>query len=104
MQFYDFDHATFQNAIVDGIKNGQVSQATLDAAVSRILRVKFLLGLFDHPFVDESLDKTVRRSQAHLDLSLEVARQSMSLLKNQTNLLPLTKDLNHLAVIGPNAN
>src|SRR5882724_1008665 len=103
MQFYDFDHATFQNAIIDGIKNGQVSETTLDAAVSRILRVKFLLGLFDHPFVDENLDKTVRRSQEHLDLSLEVARQSMCLLKNQNNLLPLKKDLKRVAVIGPNA-
>ena len=66
--------------------------------------MKFLLGLFDHPFVDENLDKTVRRSQKHLDLSLEVARQSMSLLKNQNNLLPLKKDLQRIAVIGPNAN
>ena len=104
MQFYDFNHATFQNAIIAGIKDGQVSQATLDAAVSRILRVKFLLGLFDHPFVDENLDKTVRRLQEHLDLSLEVARQSMSLLKNQNNFLPFKKDLQRIAIIGPNAN
>src|SRR5260221_807817 len=104
MQFYDFDHPTFQNAIIDGIKKGQVSQATLDAAVSRILRVKFLLGLFDHPFVDENLDKAVRRSQKHLDLSLEVARQSMCLLKNEKGLLPLKKDLKRIAIIGTNAN
>jgi beta-glucosidase len=104
MQFYDFGHDTFQNAIVDGVKNGQVSQATLDAAVSRILRVKFLLGLFDHPFVDEALDAKVRRSPEHLDLSLEVARESMCLLKNENNLLPLKKDLKRIAVIGPNAN
>jgi beta-glucosidase len=62
------------NIIIDGIKNGRVSRATLDAAVSRILRVKFSLGLFDHPFVDENLDQAVRRSQKHLDLSLKVAR------------------------------
>ncbi|HEX3856764.1 MAG TPA: glycoside hydrolase family 3 N-terminal domain-containing protein [Verrucomicrobiae bacterium] len=104
MQFYDFGHDTFQNAIVDGVKSGQVSQATLDVAVSRILRVKFMLGLFDHPFVDESLDAKVRRSQEHLDLSLEVARESMCLLKNENNLLPLKKDLKRIAVIGPNAN
>jgi beta-glucosidase len=104
MQFYDFSHDTFQNAIVNGIKSGKISLATLDAAVSRILRVKFLLGLFDHPFVDEDLDKTVRRSQGHLDLSLEVARQSMCLLKNEKNLLPLKKDLDCIAVIGPNAD
>lgn len=104
MQFYDFDHDTFQNALIEGVKNGQVSAATLDAAVARVLRVKFLLGLFDHPFIDEALDQTVRRAQAHLDLSLESARQSMCLLKNQNGLLPLQKDLKRIAVIGPNAN
>jgi beta-glucosidase len=104
MQFYDFGHDLFQNAITDGVKNGQVSQATVDAAVSRILRVKFLLGLFDHPYVDETLEAKVRRSQPHLDLSLEVARQSMCLLKNESHLLPLKKDVASIAVIGPNAN
>ena len=104
MTFYDFDHDTFQHAIIDGVKNGQVSEATLDAAVSDVLRVKFLLGLFDHPFVDENLDKTVRRSPEHLALSLEVARQSLCLLKNQGNLLPLKKDMKRIVVIGPNAN
>ena len=104
MQFYDFPHDVFQNSLIDGVKNGQVSETTMDAAVSRILRVKFLLGLFDHPFVDESLDKTARRSQAHLDLSLEVARQSMCLLKNENALLPLSKDIKCIAVIGTNAN
>jgi beta-glucosidase len=104
MTFYDFDHETFQNAIIDGVKNGQVSEATLDAAVGDVLRVKFLLGLFDHPFVDEDTDKTVRRSPDHLALSLQVARQSMCLLKNQGNPLPLKKDSKRIAVIGPNAN
>jgi beta-glucosidase len=104
MQFYDFDHATFQNAIINGVKNGQVSEATLNQAVARVLRVKFLLGLFDHPFVDENLDATVRHCQAHNDLALESARQSMCLLKNEGNLLPLKKDLKRMAVIGPNAN
>ncbi|MGH7990814.1 MAG: glycoside hydrolase family 3 protein, partial [Limisphaerales bacterium] len=104
MQFYDFPHDVFQNAIIDGVKNGKISEATLDAAVSSILRVKFLLGLFDHPFVDKNLDQTVRRSPAHLALSLEVARQSMCLLKNENNLLPLKRDLKRIAVIGPNAN
>lgn len=104
MQFYDFDHDVFQNAIMDGVKNGQVSPATLDQAVSRVLRIKFLLGLFDHPFVDENLDKTVRRCQTHADLAFESARQSMCLLKNDGQLLPLKKTLQRIAVIGPNAN
>jgi len=104
MQFYDFDHAVFQNAIIDGVKSGKISSATLNAAVGRILRAKFLLGLFEHPLVDESLEATVRRSAAHLDLSLEVARQSMCLLKNDDHLLPLRKTLGRIAVIGPNAD
>ena len=104
MQFYDLDHDAFQNAIVQGVKDGRISEATLDAAVSSVLRAKFLLGLFDHPFVDTNLECSVCRSQAHLDLSLEVARQSMCLLKNQGHLLPLEKNLKRIAVIGPNAN
>ncbi|HEV2454286.1 MAG TPA: glycoside hydrolase family 3 protein, partial [Verrucomicrobiae bacterium] len=104
MQFYDFDHDTFQNALIEGVKNRQVSEAVLDAAVARILRVKFLLGLFDHPFVDSNLDKSTRRCPDHLALSLTVARQSMCLLKNEGRLLPLSKNLKRIAVIGPNAN
>jgi beta-glucosidase len=104
MQFYDFDHQIFQNAIVNGVKNGQVSEATLNQAVARVLRVKFMLGLFDHPFVDEHLDATVRRSQSQAGLALESARQSMCLLKNESNLLPLKKDFQRIAVIGPNAD
>jgi beta-glucosidase len=104
MQFYDFGHEVFQNAIVNGVKNGQVSEATLNQAVARVLRVKFLLGLFDHPFVDENLDASVRHCQAQADLALESARQSMCLLKNEGQLLPLKKNLKHIAVIGPNAN
>ena len=104
MQFYDFDHATFQNAIIEGIKSGSVSATTLDAAVGRVLRLKFLLGLFDHPYIDEAVDKTARRSPEHLALSLEVARQSMCLLKNEGGVLPLKNDLASLAVIGPNAD
>ncbi|HTR42206.1 MAG TPA: glycoside hydrolase family 3 N-terminal domain-containing protein [Pseudomonadales bacterium] len=104
MQFYDFGHDVFQNAIINGVKNGQVTEAALDAAVARILRVKFLLGLFDHPFVDTNLDESVRRSPDHLDLSLAVARQSMCLLKNENHLLPLKKNVRQIAVIGPNGN
>ncbi|HTQ49186.1 MAG TPA: glycoside hydrolase family 3 N-terminal domain-containing protein, partial [Candidatus Acidoferrales bacterium] len=104
MQFYDFDHETFQDAIVNGVKHGLVAEVTLDRAVARILRVKFMLGLFDHPFVDENLDVTVRQCQAHADLALESARQSVCLLKNEGSLLPLGKNLKRIAVIGPNAN
>ena len=56
MQFYDFKHDVFQNAIIADIKDGTLSPAALDRAVSSVLRVKFELGLFDHPTVDPNLD------------------------------------------------
>ena len=103
MQFYDFDHKTFQSAIIDGFHDGSLAPAALDRAVSDVLRVKFELGLFDHPLVDPALNAQVHRSQAHLDLSLQSALQSMTLLKNENHLLPLSKDLKRITVIGPNA-
>jgi beta-glucosidase len=102
MQFYDFDHATFQNAIIDAVKDGRLQTAVLDRAVARVLRVKFMLGLFDRPLVDESLSQRVARSAGHLRLSLESARQSMCLLKNDNHLLPLSRNVKRIALIGPN--
>lgn len=104
MQFYDFPHDTFQNAIIDGVKEGKLSMAVVDRAVGRVLTAKFMLGLFDHPYINVNLEKKVRRSPAHLALALEVARQSMCLLKNEGNLLPLKRDPGVVAVIGPNAD
>jgi beta-glucosidase len=103
MQFYDFDHKTFQSAIIDGFHDGSLSPVALDRAVSDVLRVKFELGLFDHPLVDPALNSRVHRTRAHLDHSLQSALQSMTLLKNDHDLLPLSKDLKRIAVIGPNA-
>jgi beta-glucosidase len=104
MQFYDFPHDVFQKALVDCVREGSLPQSDLDHAVRSVLRVKFALGLFDHPFVDPALNPRVHRSQPHLALSLESARQSMTLLKNDGHLLPLSKSLRHIAVIGPNAD
>lgn len=87
------------------IAEGKVSQKTLDDRVADILRIKFWLGLFDNPFRGngEQAEKVVH-CQEHLDLSLEVARQSLVLLKNENQLLPLKKSYTKLAVIGPNAD
>jgi beta-glucosidase len=103
MQFYDFSHEEFQNAIVSGINDHTLSTDALDRAVSSVLRAKFALGLFDHPYTDTSLTPRVKRSKEHLDLSLESARESMTLLKNNGRLLPLSKTVKRIAVIGPNA-
>jgi len=102
MQFYDFSHEVFQQAIIDGIKDGSLSPEALDRAVSDVLRVKFSLGLFDKPLVDPTLEAKTQRTSAHLALSLESAEESMTLLKNDDHLLPLSKSLKRIAVIGPN--
>jgi beta-glucosidase len=103
MQFYDFAHDVFQNALVDCVHDGSLPKADLDRAVGSILRVKFLLGLFEHPYVDEALQAKRYRTPEHLRVSLESARQSMTLLRNENNLLPLPRSLHRIAVIGPNA-
>ena len=104
MQFYDFDHSVFQKALVDCVHEGSLAEADLNRAVRPVLRVKFELGLFDHPLVDTTLSAREERSQDHLALSLESARESMTMLRNEGNLLPLSRSLGQIAVIGPNGN
>lgn len=104
MQFYDFDHDLFQGALINCVHQGALAEVDLDRAVRSVLRVKFALGLFDHPMVKPELNASVHRSPEHLRLSLESARQSMTLLKNEGELLPFSKSLHRIAVIGPNAD
>lgn len=77
----------------------------IDAAAKRVLLTKFKLGLFDNPYVDEKLAAQQTRTQETLDLALEMDLESIILLKNEGDVLPLNpKDYKHIAVIGPNAN
>jgi beta-glucosidase len=86
------------------VKDGQVSIATIDRAVARNLRAKFLLGLFENPYVDVERAARVTNSSEHRALAAEAARRSITLLKNENNLLPLDRNaLKSIAVIGPNA-
>jgi beta-glucosidase len=78
--------------------------ADLNRAVGAVLRVKFMLGLFDHPLVEIGLTPSVTRSAGHLAISLESARQAMTLLRNENGLLPLSRSLKRVAVIGPNGD
>jgi beta-glucosidase len=87
------------------VKDGKIPEATLDVAVARNLRVKFLLGLFENPYVDVDRTVKVTNSPEHQALAAEAARRSIVLLKNTNNLLPLDRGaLKSIAVIGPNAN
>src|SRR5436853_6273203 len=87
------------------VKEGKVSMKTLDDRVRDVLRVKFLLGMFDHPYVADA-DYAARtvNSPEHQQIALRAARESIVLLKNDRNALPLRKDLHSIAVIGPNAD
>jgi len=104
MQFYDLKHGLFQQSLINCVHNGSLPEADLDRAVRSVLRVKFALGLFDHPYVDTALNAKEHRSPAHLAVSLQSARESMTLLKNDNHLLPLLKTTQRIAVIGPNGN
>ena len=90
--------------LVDLVKARQISEATIDRAVARNLRAKFLLGLFENPYVDVNHAVALTNSAAHQALAAEAARRSIVLLKNENNLLPLDRSkIKTLAVIGPNA-
>ena len=104
MQFYDLGHEDYQRALTECIHEGSLPQSDLDRAVRSVLRVKFALGLFDNSTTDLDLKARTYRSQAHLDLSLEAARESMTLLKNDGHLLPISKSVRRIAVIGPNGD
>jgi beta-glucosidase len=84
----------------DLLKERQVSLSTIDEAVRRILRVKFRLGLFEKPYADETRERTAIYSNANVAAARELAARSIVLLKNDKQLLPLSKDLKTIAVIG----
>jgi beta-glucosidase len=100
MQFYDFSHPVFLDGVVQSVKSGAVSMATLDKLVGEVLRMKFELGLFDNPCTDTTLAARVLHCDAHRDLALQAARQSLTLLKNDSHTLPLRNDIRSIAVVG----
>ena len=96
------------NAFGEGLErlaeSGQLPEELIDRAVSRILRVKISLGLFENPYADTKKIKNTVNCDAHRKLALEAAHESIVLLKNRDNLLPLDKNIESIAVIGPNAD
>ena len=83
------------------VNENRVSIERIDDAVRRILTVKFELGLFEKPFTDRSLTPTVG-SAAHRSVARQCVRESLVLLKNENNFLPLSKNINHILVAGKN--
>lgn len=121
MQFYDFGHDVFLQAMTRDIQDGALSIAELNRAVRDVLRVKFLLGLFDHPYIDTALKARVFHTTEHQDLALRAAQEGICLLKNEGlskggdgvakmgdgsaknegGILPFRGNIKSLAVIGP---
>ncbi|MFN2492283.1 MAG: glycoside hydrolase family 3 N-terminal domain-containing protein [Pyrinomonadaceae bacterium] len=86
------------------LQDGEVSQATIDQAVRRILRIKFRLGLFEHPYADEAKESSALLTPDHRAAARVIAGRSMVLLKNDHETLPLSKGTRSIAVIGPLAD
>jgi beta-glucosidase len=103
MQFYDFPNDFFQKTVVSLVEERKITRAQIDRAAGGVLRLKFLLGLFENPFVDPRLIAERVHTRQHQDSSLDAALKSICLLKNQRNLLPLKRSA-QIAVIGPNAD
>lgn len=96
---------TFVTPLRNAIANGKISMKTIDERVAEVLRVKFSLGLFDNPYKgDEKVVDKIVHSAEHQAISLQTALESIVLLKNENNMLPLSKNLKKIAVIGPNAD
>jgi beta-glucosidase len=84
--------------------DGTIPQEVTDLAVARVLKLKFELGLFEDPYVDPAEADTWNGHASHRQLAKEAARQSVVLLRNEDQVLPLSKNLRSLAVIGPDAD
>lgn len=82
------------------LKQKKISITTIDNSVRNILRIKFRLGLFDKPFADEELEKREVFNQANRDAAKRAAERSFVLLKNERNTLPISKDIDEIAVVG----
>lgn len=102
----DMESMAYSEHLVTLVKEGKVKEATINDACSRILRVKFELGLFENPYkyCDEANEKATVGKKEFQDGVLEMAKKSIVLLKNKNDLLPLKKSGLKIAVIGALAN
>ena len=100
---FDLEGNSYGPNLEKKLQEGKISMDDLDRAVRNVLRLKFQMGLFENPYVDPNLAAKVVRSKEHKELARQVAHEGVVLLKND-GLLPLSKNLRKVAVIGPNAD
>lgn len=86
------------------VRSGELSEEVIDDRVRDVLRVKFKLGLFDQPYADPELADKVVRSEEHMEIAMQAARESIILLKNENQTLPLDKGIQSILVTGPLAH
>ena len=96
MQFYDFSYEFWQNSIIELVKEHKIPMSDIDRAAGGVLRLKFILGLFEDPYTQQSLIDKRFHSKENQNIVLEAGRKSIVLLKNQNNILPLKKDIKTL--------
>jgi len=105
----DMASSLYHDHLAKLARSGEIPQAAVDDAVRRVLRVKFALGLFEHPYADEKRENTATLSPDNIALAREAAERSFVLLKNSAGaagvpLLPLSPDTKTIALIGPLAD
>jgi len=104
----DMESNLYHEHLMDLVKSGKVSEAQIDEAVRRALRVKFSLGLFDNPYTDETRENHGPLAKENLELARAAAERSFVLLKNKLTgprrVLPLSNDTQTIALIGPLAD
>ena len=103
MNMVPFDYIRFIDTMKQAVTNGDIKQDRIDDAVSRILTVKLMLGLFQHPYSDPAMITSVR-SQDHLELAREAVHKSLVLLKNDNSTLPISKEIEKILVAGRGAD
>jgi beta-glucosidase len=94
----------YDKELLAAVQQKLVAPEALDRAVGRVLRVKFEMGLFENPYVDPARAAKLVKTPATVQLARQVAQESIVLLKNEKDLLPLAKTVQRIAVIGPNAD
>jgi len=100
VQFYDFPHDKFISMMEEELKSGALKQSAFERAVKTVLKLKFLLGLFENPYVeDESVFFKIANCDAHRSVALKTAEESVTLLRNN-GILPLKKNPGTIAVLG----
>jgi beta-glucosidase len=100
----DMASLTYTHNLAQLVTEGKVSESHIDEMVLPILEAKYNLGLFEHPYVDESKVDTVLNRPEGLALERKLAGRSMVLLRNDNHVLPLSKELKKVAIIGPLAD